>query len=184
MPGTGARADVWEGRLRTVLAPLRVRPYRVYFCGRVLSATGSSVAVIASAFAALQVGGHASDLGWVLAAGMTPQLVLLLVGGTAGDRVSRSRILVGCNLVVGTVQLTVAILVLTRTGRVWQLVVLAAVTGVVTAFSGPAGSGLVPQLVGEAQRQQANALLMMVQNFFKIVGPVLAGLAVATIGAG
>lgn len=108
--------------------------------------------------------------------------MLVLPGGAVGDRLSRSMILVGGNAVPGPAQAITAELALTHMVQVGHLVVLAAVTGSVGAFSGPAGSSLVPQSVAEDERQRANALLQSVLNRIEVAGFVVAGLVAATAG--
>ncbi|MET7422124.1 MFS transporter [Dactylosporangium sp. NPDC005555] len=158
--------------------------FAAYFAGRVLSSGGSAVAPLATAFAALHLGGGASALGWVLAAGLAPQLVLLLIGGVAADRWSRPLIMVVSNLIAGGAQAVAAIAVLTGVARVWQLAAVAAVIGATSAFFGPAAQGVVPQLVPSERLQRANASVRLGQNVAKVAGPALGGLVVAAVGPG
>jgi hypothetical protein len=48
----------------------------------------------------------------------------------------------------------------------------------------PASTGLVPQIVSARRLQQANALLSLSRNSTRIAGVALAGILVATVGAG
>jgi predicted MFS family arabinose efflux permease len=67
---------------------------------------------------------------------------------------------------------------------VWQLIALQVVRGVATSFFFPASSSVVPHTVAASQLQQANALLRLSQNTTNIIGAVVAGALVATIGSG
>ncbi|MFF5307616.1 hypothetical protein ACFY5F_50590 [Streptomyces sp. NPDC013161] len=49
---------------------------------------------IGLAFAVLNLGGGATGLGLVLAAGVVPQILLLLIGGVVADRWSRATLMV------------------------------------------------------------------------------------------
>ena len=69
-------------------------------------------------------------------------------------------------------------------GTVALLVVLSAVHGAATAFYRPASSGIVPRLVHRCDLQQANALMWGAIAVGGVLGPALAGILVATAGAG
>jgi MFS family permease len=79
-------------------------------------------------------------------------------------------------------QAFVATLLLTETARVWELLILFAVSGVGDAFFMPASTGLVPDTVPPDRLQEANALISVARNTARIGGPVLAGLIVAFAG--
>jgi MFS family permease len=141
------------------------------------------MAPIALAFGVLEFG-SATDLGIVLAATWIPQIVFILVGGVWADRVSRSLLMVGANLLSAAAQAVVAVLFLTGHADVWNLVVLQVVRGIATSFFFPASQGVVPQIVDPQQIQPANALLRLSQTTTNIAGAAIGGALVATIGAG
>ncbi len=173
-----------SSRLRGALAPLRERDFRLFFTGRTISRLGASFSFVALAFAILEIGGGASDIGVVLACFTVSQLVFILVGGVWADRLPRNRVMVGANVVNGFAQLTVAVIVLTGVASTWHIAALAAVNGLAQAFFFPAAQGIVPQLVSKAHLQEANALLRLSLNATNIGGAALAGLVVAAAGAG
>jgi MFS family permease len=164
--------------------PLARREFRLLFLARATSFFGSSIAPVAIAFAVLDLTDSASDLGLVLAARMSPQLVFLLVGGVWADRLPRHLVMVVSDLVTGGAQATTAALVLTGNAEIWHLVVLQAVGGTAVAFFFPAATGLVPQTVEPALLQQANAVLRMALNVSSLGGAALGGVLVAALGSG
>lgn len=103
---------------------------------------------MALAFAALRVGGTASSLGVVLAAGTLPQLVFALAGGVFGDRWDRVRLMVGSNVVAASAQGLSAVLLLSGVAAVWHLALLAVVVGGASAFFQPAAGGDTGPAVG------------------------------------
>lgn len=171
-------------RVRRSLTPLRERDFRLFFAGRTISRLGASFSYVALAFAILEIGGDASDVGIVLAAFAVSQLVFLLVGGVWADRLPRNQVMVVANVVNGLVQLSVATLVLTDVARTWHIAAFAAVNGLAQAFFFPASQGIVPQLVSRSHLQEANALLRLSLNATNIGGAAIAGLVVAATGAG
>lgn len=166
------------------LGPLARREFRLLFAARAISFVGSAMAPVALAFAVLDVGGSASELGIVLAARMVPQLVFLLVGGVWADRLPRNLVMLVADLVTGTAQGVTAALLLTGNAEIWHLAVLQAIGATGFAFFFPASTGLVPQTVEPVLLQQANAMLRMALNVSAIGGAAVGGVLVAAVGPG
>jgi MFS family permease len=145
---------------------------------------GSAFANVALAFAVLELTGSKADLGYVLAARSVPQVIFLLVGGIWADRLPRHLVMVGSNVVSGLSQGAIALLLLLGYAQVWQLMALAAVNGMSSAFFFPAAAGIVPQTVPGSLLQSANAVLRLGQNSSWIVGAALGGLVVAATSPG
>lgn len=139
---------------------------------------------VALAFAVLHLGGSAADLAFVLMANIGAQVLFLLFGGALADRVPRGRVLICANAGAGCVQTVVAAVVIADAARVPVLVLLAFLAGTANAFITPAAQGTVTRLVPSHMRRDANALLRMAFNVFKVAGPAIAGIVVATVGAG
>ncbi|MEU9135250.1 MFS transporter [Streptomyces sp. NPDC048404] len=154
------------------------------FIGQSLSVVGDRVSFIAVPFAVLSVGGSASDVGLLAAAGLVPMLVFALVGGVWADRFQRHRIMLVSDLVRFAVQGLAATLLLTGVAEVRHLVLLMIVFGTADAFFMPAATGLMPLLVGVDRLREANALRGFVQSAGLVVGPALAGGLVALAGPG
>ena len=167
-----------------MLAPLRQRNFRLLFFGRVVSFAGSAMAPVALAFAVLGLGGSATDLGFVLALAILPQVFFLLAGGVIADRIPRNLVMVGSNLVAGVAQAAAALLLLSGMAEIWQLAVIAFVRAIASSFFYPAQQGIVPQTVAAEQLQSANALLRLALNATTIGGAALGGLLVAAAGPG
>jgi MFS family permease len=167
-----------------MLAPLRQRNFRLLFFGRVVSFAGSAMAPVALAFAVLELDGSPTDLGFVLALAILPQVFFLLAGGVIADRLPRNLVMVGSNLVAGVAQAVAAFLLLSGTAEIWQLAVIAFVRAVASSFFYPAQQGIVPQTVAAEQLQSANALLRLALNTTTIGGAALGGLLVAAAGPG
>ena len=92
--------------------------------------------------------------------------------------------MVASNIASGLSQGAIAVLLLRGQAEVWQLLVLAAVNGLSTAFFFPAATGIVPQTVPQRMLQQANAILRLGQNASWIGGAALGGLVVAATSPG
>lgn len=164
----------------SALAPLRAPQFRWFFASRSINLVGNFMAPVALAFAVLAISHSPIALGLVLAARTVPLLVFLLLGGVLADRGERVRIIALTNVVSGLSQGAAAVLVISGHAQLWHLVALSAVNGVSAAAGMPASNGLLPQLVGRSDLQEANALLSLTRAIVAILGPsVSAGLVVA-----
>jgi MFS family permease len=67
--------------------------------------------------------------------------------------------------------------------REWHVIVLAALLGVVNAFDAPARQAFVPEMVGKQDLPNAIALNSMMFNSARVIGPAVAGLVLAAVGA-
>jgi len=170
--------------VRSALAPLAHRDFRLLFLGRAVSFAGSAMAPVALAFAVLELGGSATDLGIVLTVAILPQLLFLLIGGVVADRLPRHLIMVSSNALSGLAQGAAAVLLLTGRAEIWHLAVIAVVRAVASSFFFPAQQGIVPQLVPRAMLQPANVLLRLTLNVTTIGGAALGGIVVAAAGPG
>jgi MFS family permease len=167
-----------------MLGPLREARFAWYYAARVVSMAGSAMAPIALTFAVLAITHSATALGLVLAARTVPMVLFLLIGGVVSDRFSRTAVIRIANLLSGATQAAAAALVITGTADLWMLAALEALNGTVSAFTFPAMTGVVPQLVARDQLQPANALLSFSRSGLTIIGPTVAALLVASVGPG
>lgn len=171
-------------RLPDSLGVLRLREFRLLFAGQAVSVFGDRMVAVALAFAVLELGGSASDVGLVLACAIAPMVGTVLVGGVVADRTSRRAVMVGADLARVASQGVMAALLVTGAAELWMLAVLGGVTGAATGFFNPASTGLLPEVVPAGRLQPANALRSSAVSASEIVGPLVAGLLVAVVGAG
>lgn len=153
--------------------------YRQLWIGRTSSLIGDGIALVALAFAILDVTGSASDVGIVLAARSTLLIALVLVGGVIADRISPRLAMLGADLVRTVSTGLIAALLLSGVAEIWELALLYAIDGAATAFFNPASNAIVPQIVPVGRLQEANALLNFSGWGGKMVGPALAGVLLA-----
>lgn len=103
------------GRLGTAAESLVVlsgRDFRLLLSAQAVSVIGDRAVAVALAFAVLEVGGSASEVGLVLAAGGFPLVGSVLVGGVIADRASRRAVMVFADLVRVASQGTMAALLI------------------------------------------------------------------------
>ncbi len=160
------------------------RNYSLLTAAAVVTNLGSQGALIAAAFAVLQSGGGAGDVGLVAAARTVPLVLFLLVGGALADRLPRHRVMVAANTLNFLSQGAFALLVLTGEPRLWQMMALTALGGVGQAFFGPASEGMLMSSVSGAEAGRAFAFYRMAMHGAGIGGAALGGALIAAFGAG
>ncbi|HEX3691070.1 MAG TPA: MFS transporter [Solirubrobacteraceae bacterium] len=160
------------------------RAFRLLFAAEAISSLGDRLVIVALAFAVLNLTGSATDLGVVLAAQTIPLVVFVLLGGVWADRLPRRLVMASSDLIRAASQGLSAVLLLTGSAHLWEIVVLQAVYGTARAFFDPAALSVVPQTVDAAQLQRANGLIALTGNVAGIAGPALAGVIVAAASPG
>ncbi|MFE9570041.1 MFS transporter [Streptomyces sp. NPDC006692] len=164
--------------------PLRSGAFRLLFVGRALSLVGDAVVPIALALAVYAATGSAGALALVLGCAMVPKLVLLPLGGVAGDRFRARTVALTTDLIRCAAQLFVGYELLGGAMRLWQIALAEAIGGAASAFAMPTAAPLITGTVGPDGRQRANSLMAVANSSARLGGPLLAALLVETAGAG
>nr|WP_243795485.1 MFS transporter [Saccharopolyspora gloriosae] len=164
---------------------LRVRNYRYYASGQVISLTGTWMQRAAQDWLVLELsGGSAGALGVAVALQFLPTLLLTLWAGTAADRFDKRRLLIGTQIALGVCGLLLGLLDVSGIVRLWHVYAFCAVLGAFAAIDAPVRQSFVVEMVGPAQLTNAVALNSMIFNLARIVGPALAGLLITAVGTG
>jgi hypothetical protein len=164
--------------------PLRNRNFRLLFIGEGVSAFGDQFYLVALPWLTLQLTGSPLDLGGVLTAVAIPRAILMLVGGALSDRFSPRWIMVATNTLRGGLTALLAFLALSQTVELWQLYLFAISFGIVEGFFTPAAEAIVPTLVPQEMLMASNVLGQAAMQLIALIGPALAGAAIAYFGIG
>ena len=163
---------------------LRHRDYRLLVGGSTVSALGGSIAPVALAFAVLDLGGSATDLGLVVAAFALAEVVTVLFGGVLGDRLPRQVMMQGSSAAAFLTQGVVAAALIGGWASIPLLTVIGVANGCFGALAGPSSSAMTRQTVPEADLPAAVAGRRLSQNAAMVLGFSLAGVLVAAFGSG
>ncbi|TMD84102.1 MAG: MFS transporter [Chloroflexi bacterium] len=166
------------------LGPLYEREFRLLYLARAFSLFGDGLIPVALPFAVFSIDRSPSALGFVLASRSISLVVFLLVAGVVADRLARKVVMIASDIARLAAQATMAALLIGGAAKLWQLVSLVFLYGLGDAFFRPTSTGFVPETVSRARLQQANALLVLTNSSFSILGPVVAGVLVASVGPG
>jgi MFS family permease len=156
------------------------RNFSLLFGGSTISAIGDQFTLVALPWLVLKLTNDPAALGLVLATMALPRAAFMLIGGAVVDRMSPRRVLLVARAVNALLVSLLALLVLAGAIQMWMIYVIALGIGLSTAFTYPAGSAILPQLVEPTQLQPANALFMGMRQLSVIIGPVLAGVLIGT----
>ena len=165
-------------------AVLGYRDFRLLLADRVLAPAAFAFSLVGVSFAVLDATGSTADLSYVLAAQIAPSLIFTLAGGVAADRIPAQRVIVAGNVMIALGEGTFGILLLAAHPRLWQMILLEALTGTGMAIFYPASQALLPRLVPGELLQQASAVSRLAMNAGQMGGAALAGLCVAAFGPG
>jgi MFS family permease len=167
--------------MRSLMALLGLRDFRIFYLGYATSLFGSAMAPIAITFAVLGRGGTPAQLGYVMAAGVVPQVFFMIGGGVLADRLGRRKVMLGTDTGRLIVQATLAAALFAGPVPVWVFVVLSALRGTGEAFFSPALGGLRADIAPRERLHDANALLSVVDSGSRVIGPGLAGVLIAVL---
>ena len=161
---------------------LRIRNYRLYFIGQIISNCGTWMQSIAQAWLVLKLTNSGTALGLVVALQSLPVLVLGPWGGVLADRFSKRKLLIITQLTFGALALILGTLVATGVVRLWMVAALAFCFGLVNVIDNPTRQSFVVEMVGESELKNAVTLFSSLVNLSRIIGPTIAGILIATIG--
>src|SRR5580658_677877 len=161
---------------------LKSRPFRRFFAGQVVSASGTFLQQTAIGWLVLQLTGSATSLGLVLAAGGLPSLVLGPWGGAIADRVDLRKLLIATQTIFGVLAAVLWVLALQGSATVAVIVTINIIGGFVQIVDSPARQAFISRLVAPADLASAVSLNGVVVNTARVVGPAVAGALIVTVG--
>jgi MFS family permease len=177
----------FTGRIKAVDS-LKNPAFRMFFLSRLFNALGMNMRQFSVSLLMYRLTGSATLLGILVLGRGVPLLLVGPLAGAMADRFSKKALIQYASLVdvfiaVGiATSLTTGYLSADNPGSWWFLVMMAFCDGISTVFKGPAADSLVIEVVGEKLVTNAIAINQAGQNTLRLVGPVLAGVAIDTYG--
>jgi MFS family permease len=160
------------------------RDFRWLIAGGAMSVLGDQFTLIALPWLVLQLSGKASTLGLVIALMSLPRAILIPFGGAVTDRYAPKRVLMLTKYANAVLLGALATLVLSGSATLGPVTVIAALIGVASAFSIPAGTSILPHVAAPEHLRQANGVMMGLRQLSLLAGPLLAALLFAVAGDG
>lgn len=164
--------------------PLRHPAFRRLVTGTTVNNLGNAISPVALAFAVIDLGGSATQLGLVVAVYALADVLAVVGGGVLGDRLPRTTMMRSSNLIAGLVQTFAAVMLLSHHATIPLLAALGGVNGALGSLAGPSTQAITPQTVPESMLRQAITVRRLCQNIAQIVGFGLGGVLVGWVHPG
>ncbi|MEV4626712.1 MFS transporter [Micromonospora sp. NPDC049523] len=174
-----------RAKLGTTFQSLQVRNYRLFAIGQLTKLIGVWMMFTAQDWLVLNLSDNsATALGWVTALQFTPVLLLTLFSGRLADRYDKRLLLFIANAAWCVLALGMSLLVVTGVIELWHVFVFAALLGTANAVETPVRQSFVSELVGTPLLPNALSLSAATFNSARIIGPAVAGVAIALFDVG
>ncbi|MBV9293622.1 MAG: MFS transporter, partial [Frankiales bacterium] len=162
---------------------LRVRNYRLFASGQVVSLSGTWMQRVAQDWLVLNLS-HNSGTAIGITTGLqfAPVLLIGLYGGVIADRFPKRRTLVMTQIAMGVLALGLGLLDLSGAAQLWEVYALAFALGMASAIDAPVRQAFVTELVGPSLLANAVGLNSATFNTARVLGPAIAGLMIASVG--
>lgn len=167
------------------VTPLRTsRDFRLLYTGQFVSMFGSAISYVVLPVQMYQLTRSPFAVGMLGVAEFVPLLALAFLGGALADYVDRRRLIVWSELGLAVCTAVLAANAWLPEPHAWVLFATAALMAALGAIHRPALEALTPRLLPPEQMPAVAALNMVRYSFNHIIGPGIAGVVVATAGAG
>ena len=168
------------------LRSLRSFNFRLWTVGGLISNTGTWMQRVAQDWLVLTQLTHrdASALGIVMGLQFAPLLLLLPWTGSAADRLNQRKLLMFTQATMGALALIQGALTIAGVIQLWQVYLLAFLSGSAAALDAPVRQTFAAEMVGDRDLPNAVALNSTSFNAAQMIGPAIAGLVMAKIGIG
>jgi MFS family permease len=171
------------GHRAGTFSALRHPNYRLYFTGQLIASAGMWMQSIAQGWLVYQLTHSEMALGLVACAAGIASLLLSPFAGVVVDRFPRRRLLLCTQTFQMTLAFVLAFLVFSGSVQVWHIVLMAFLLGVSNSVDAPARQSFIKDMVGPEDMSSGITLNSMMINGARVVGPAVAGLLLASVGA-
>ena len=163
---------------------LRVRNYRLFFFGQILSWSGTWMQWVAQAWLILRLTDSGLALGLVTALQWLPVLVFGAWGGVVADRFDKRKLLIVTNVSSGLLSVGLGVATVAGFVDLWLVTVIVCLLGVITAIDNPARQTFTMELVGRDLLPNAVSLNTATFTIARVAGPAIAGVLIALVDVG
>jgi len=161
------------------LDALQSRRYRRFWLGSIFSTGATQLYFVGMGWLVFKLTGSALYLGLLGVAMAVPTILATLAGGLVADHGNRGRILLITSMLAGIALGILTILDLGNWITVWQVLLLAALLGLISGFDMPARVSFFPALIEPHQMMSAVALNSILWQGTRMVLPAVGGVLIA-----
>ncbi len=168
---------------RSPWAPLRNALFRSLWIATIVSNIGTWMQDVGAGWLMTSLSSSPSLVALVEAADSFPLMLLALPAGALADIVDRRRLLIVVQIYLLIVASALGVLTWLGLTTPWVLIGFIFALGVGSAMVMPAWAAIVPELVPTDEMPSAIALNSIAINVSRAIGPAIAGVLVAAVGA-
>lgn len=170
-----------EGTFRS----FHVRNFRLYFIGQVVSQSGTWMQTIALSWLVVELSdGNGVAVGALVALQYLPTLLFGVWGGVIADAFDKRKVLIVTQTCMTAVSALLAVLVFADVMQLWMAYAIVAVNGLALAVDNPTRQSFVVEMVGPEDLPNAVGLTSAMFQMARVLGPVVAGVLIVTVGTG
>lgn len=169
-------------RGKKTFSAFKIRNFKLYFIGQVISNSGTWMQMIAQSWLVLTLTKSGVILGLVSAVQFAPILFFSPLAGVFVDRSDKRRLLVVTQSLFAILAFALGLAVATGIVKLWMIFLIALLMGFVNAFDTPARQSFVIEMVGPAEVANAVSLNAVVMNSARVIGPSIAGIVIVNLG--
>jgi MFS family permease len=162
---------------------LQTRRFGTFWFASLLSNIGTWAQQVAQPWLLLSLGASSVLVGLDSFAMSAPVWLLTLVGGILADRADRRHVISWFQSAQMLCPIIIVALLIAHAAQPWMIITLSLVVGITDALSMPSFSSIVPSIVERRQIGAGLARNSTQFNLSRIIGPALAGILMATVGA-
>jgi len=177
------------GRLRSLrgltvdISPLREsRDLRLLLSGLSVSIIGRQITVVAVPYQVYLLTRSSLAVALLGLVQVVPLVVVSLYAGVLADLYDRRLLLLGSQALMALTSVALALLAIDGHAPLWPIYVVTALSAAFSAVDTPTRQATVPRLVSRAKFSAASAILQVIIQFGAVVGPVVGGLVIASVG--
>jgi MFS family permease len=160
------------------------RNYRLFFSGQIISVVGTWMQNVALAWFVIDLTHSPVAVGFLAFCRFLPFTVFGLASGVVADRFDNRRLVMGTQAFAMVVSMALAALAFSGHATLWEVYALAVLGGIALVFDAPGRNALTYQMVGRDELPNAIALNASLFNASRVIGPAIAGVAIAATSVG
>ena len=158
------------------------RNFLLVWIGQMVSSIGVGLSTFTLGLWVLRTTGSTTQFALTFIAMAIPSIFVSPIAGPLVDRLDRRKIMIVCDVLAALLMLAITALLIGGHLAVWHVYLVTGVTSLLNSFRSPAYSSSIPLITPTEQLPRANALVQTSEAVSAILGPLLAGVLVTTIG--
>jgi MFS family permease len=182
--GAGTGGTMGSSRWSRRLGPFAIPSFAAYWLGGLLSNTGTWLQAVAASVFVYQLTGSVFMVGVLNFVSFLPIVLFSVYGGSLADRRDRRWIVIVTSAIAGVLALGLGLVALAGLTEVWPVILVGFLLNTVYAITKPSITSLLPDLVPSSSLDEAVSLNTLQFILGQMIGPLLAALVLATVGAG